>query len=65
VQVELVASSGDARFDAWVKRSAALALASVPRPPGQGAGLHPDGTRSEWAFYRTDDGVAVLLLRVY
>lgn len=65
VQVELVASSGDARFDAWVKRSAALALASAPKPPGYGAGLHPDGTRSEWAFYRTGDAVAVRLLRVY
>jgi TonB C terminal len=65
VHVELVASSGDAGFDAFVKHSAALALASVPKPPGQGAGLHPDGTRSEWAFYRAGEGVAVLLLRVY
>jgi hypothetical protein len=65
VAVELIASSGDASFDAWVKRSAALALAAVPRPPGHGAGLHPDGTRSDWAFYRSGDGVAVLLLRVY
>jgi hypothetical protein len=63
--VELVASSGDARFDAWAKRSAALALAAVPKPPGYGTGLHPDGTRSDWAFYRAGDGVAVLLLRVY
>jgi hypothetical protein len=65
VAVELVASSGDASFDAWVKRSAALALAAVPKPPGYGTGLHPDGTRSDWAFYRAGDGVAVLLLRVY
>jgi hypothetical protein len=65
VHVELVASSGDAAFDAWVKRSAPLALAAVPRPPAHGAGLHPDGTQSEWAFYRSGDGVAVLLLRVY
>jgi TonB C terminal len=63
--VELVASSGDARFDAWAKRSVALALAAVPKPPEHGTGLHPDGTRSDWAFYRTGDGVAVLLLRVY
>jgi hypothetical protein len=65
VAVELVASSGDPGFDAWVKRSAALALAAVPKPPEHGTGLHPDGTRSEWAFYRAEDGVAVLLLRVY
>jgi hypothetical protein len=61
----LVASSGDAGFDAFVLRSAALALAGVPKPPSYGAGLHPEGTRSEWAFYRAGEGVAVLLLRVY
>jgi len=65
LRVQLLASSGDATFDAWAQRSAALALAAVPRPPAQGAGLHPDGTRSDWAFYRTGDGAAVLLLRVY
>jgi hypothetical protein len=65
VRTELLASSGDATFDAWVKRSAALALAAVPKPPGFGAGLHPDGTRSDWAFFRQGDGVGVLLLRVY
>ena len=65
LSVQLVASSGDARFDAWAQRSAALALAAVPKPPGYGTGLHPDGTRSDWAFYRDGDGVAVLLLRVY
>jgi hypothetical protein len=65
IRTELLASSGDATFDAWVMRSAALALAAVPKPPGFGAGLHPDGTRSDWAFYRQGDGVAVLLLRVY
>jgi hypothetical protein len=65
VGAELVASSGDSTFDAWVRRSAALALASVPRPPAYGAGLHRDGTRSEWAFYREGEGVTVLLLRVY
>jgi hypothetical protein len=64
-RADLVASSGDASFDAWVRRSAALALAAVPKPPDHGAGLHPDGTRSDWAFYRTGDSVAVLLLRVY
>lgn len=61
----LVASSGDSGFDAWVQKSAALALAAVPKPPAYGAGLHPDGTRSEWAFYRSGDSVTVLLLRVY
>jgi hypothetical protein len=65
VRTELLASSGDATFDEWVRRSAPLALASVPRPPAYGAGLHQDGTRSEWAFYRSGDGVTVLLLRVY
>jgi hypothetical protein len=66
VAAELLASSGDASFDAWVRRSAALALAAVPRPPHQrGAGLHPDGTKSDWAFYRQGDGVSVVLLRVY
>jgi TonB C terminal len=63
---ELVASSGDKAFDAYVVEHAPLALAAVPRPPGrQGAGLHPDGTRTEWAFYRAGDGCGVLLLRVY
>jgi hypothetical protein len=65
VRAQLVASSGDTTFDTWVLRSAALALAAVPRPPAYGAGLHPEGTRSEWAFYRQGDGVSVLLLRVY
>ena len=63
---ELVASSGDKAFDAYVVKHAPLALASVPRPPArQGAGLHPDGTRTEWAFYRAGEGCGVLLLRVY
>ena len=65
MRAELIASSGDAAFDAFVQRSAALALAAVPRPPEKGAGLHPDGTRSEWAFYRSGEGVTVMLLRVY
>jgi TonB C terminal len=64
-RVALVASSGDAGFDAWVQRSAALALSAMPKPPESGAGLHPDGTRSEWAFFRSGDAVSVLLLRVY
>jgi TonB C terminal len=63
---ELVASSGDKAFDAYVVEHAALALAAVPPPPArQGAGLHPDGTRTEWAFYRAGSGCGVLLLRVY
>jgi hypothetical protein len=63
---ELVASSGDKAFDAYVVEHAPLALASVPRPPArQGAGLHPEGTRTEWAFYRAPQGCGVLLLRVY
>ena len=63
---ELVASSGDKAFDAYVVEHAPLALAAVPAPPArQGAGLHPDGTRTEWAFYRADGGCGVLLLRVY
>ena len=63
---ELVASSGDKTFDAYVVEHAALALAAVPRPPArQGAGLHPDGTRTEWAFYRAEGSCGVLLLRVY
>ena len=65
VRSELLASSGDTSFDAWVKRAAALALAAMPKPPDHGAGLHPDGTRSDWAFFRQGDGVSVLLLRVY
>jgi TonB-like protein len=63
---ELVASSGDKAFDAYVVEHAALALAAVPPPPArQGAGLHPDGTRTEWAFYRAGPGCGVFLLRVY
>jgi hypothetical protein len=63
---ELVASSGDKAFDAYVVEHAPLALAAVPPPPArQGAGLHPDGTRTEWAFYRAEGGCGVLLLRVY
>jgi hypothetical protein len=63
---ELVASSGDKAFDAYVVEHAPLALASVPRPPPrQGAGLHPEGTRTEWAFYRAGEGCGVLLLRAY
>jgi len=63
---ELVASSGDKAFDAYVVEHAPLALAAVPRPPArQGAGLHPEGTRTEWAFYRAPEGCGVLLLRVY
>lgn len=63
---ELVASSGDRAFDAYVVEHAALALAAVPPPPTrQGAGLHPDGTKTEWAFYRAEGGCGVLLLRVY
>ncbi len=63
---ELVASSGDKTFDAYVVEHAALALAAVPPPPArQGAGLHPDGTRTEWAFYRAGGSCGVLLLRAY
>jgi hypothetical protein len=63
---ELVASSGDKAFDAYVVEHAPLALAAVPPPPArQGAGLHPDGTRTEWAFYRAEGGCGVMLLRVY
>ena len=63
---ELVASSGDKAFDAYVVDHAPLALAAVPAPPArQGAGLHPDGTRTEWAFYRAEGGCGVMLLRVY
>ena len=63
---ELVASSGDKVFDAYVVEHAPLALAAVPRPPArQGAGLHPDGTKTEWAFFRAGGGCGVLLLRVY
>jgi hypothetical protein len=63
---ELVASSGDKSFDAYVQEHAKLALASVPRPPArQGAGLHPEGTRTEWAFFRAGAGCGVFLLRVY
>jgi hypothetical protein len=63
---ELVASSGDKTFDAYVVEHAALALAAVPPPPArQGAGLHPEGSRTEWAFYRAEGGCGVLLLRVY
>ena len=63
---ELVASSGDKAFDAYVLEHAALALAAVPAPPRRiGAGLHPDGTKTEWAFYRAGEGCGVLLLRVY
>jgi TonB C terminal len=65
VRATLVASSGDAAFDAWVQHAAQLALAAVPRPPDHGAGLHANGTRSDWAFYRSGDSVSVLLLRVY
>lgn len=63
---ELVAPSGDKAFDAYVLEHAALALAAVPPPPArQGAGLHPDGTRTEWAFFRAGAGCGVFLLRVY
>lgn len=63
---ELVASSGDKVFDAYVVEHAPLALAAVPRPPArQGAGLHPEGTKTEWAFFRAGAGCGVLLLRVY
>jgi hypothetical protein len=62
----LVASSGDKKFDAYVLEHAQLALAAVPRPPArQGAGLHPDGTRTDWAFYRAGASCGVVLLRVY
>ena len=63
---ELVASSGDKAFDAYVLDHARLALAAVPPPPArQGAGLHPEGTRTEWAFFRAGAGCGVFLLRVY
>jgi hypothetical protein len=62
----LVASSGDKKFDDYVLGHAQLALAAVPRPPArQGAGLHPDGTRTDWAFFRAGSGCGVVLLRVY
>lgn len=62
----LVASSGDKKFDEYVLEHAQLALAAVPRPPArQGAGLHSDGTRSDWAFYRAGSSCGVVLLRVY
>jgi hypothetical protein len=63
---ELIASSGDKKFDAYVLEHAALALAAVPAPPTrQGAGLHPDGTRTDWAFFRNGPSCGVILLRVY
>ena len=62
----LVASSGDKKFDEYVLEHAQLALAAVPRPPArQGAGLHSDGTRTDWAFYRAGSSCGVILLRVY
>jgi hypothetical protein len=63
---ELVASSGEKKFDAYVLEHAALALAALPAPPIRtGAGLHPDGTRSDWAFFRNGTTCGVALLRVY
>jgi len=63
---ELLASSGDKAFDAYVVEHAALALAAVPPPPARvGSGLHPEGTKTEWAFYRAEGGCGVALLRVY
>jgi len=63
---ELVASSGEKKFDAYVLEHAALALAAMPAPPTRtGAGLHPDGTRSDWAFFRNGATCGVALLRVY
>src|SRR5262249_18338660 len=63
---QLLAPRGDKAFDAYVLEHAALALAAVPPPPRRiGAGLHPDGTKTEWAFFRAPEGCGVLLLRVY
>jgi hypothetical protein len=63
---ELVASSGEKKFDAYVLEHAALALAALPAPPTRtGAGLHPDGTRSDWAFFRNGATCGIALLRVY
>jgi hypothetical protein len=63
---ELVASSGEKKFDAYVLEHAALALAALPAPPTRtGAGLHPEGTRSDWAFFRNGATCGVALLRVY
>ncbi len=46
----LVESSGNPVFDSHVMKTAPEALSKLPPPPESGAGLHPDGMKSLWAF---------------
>lgn len=46
----LVESSGNKQFDNFVIQRAPIAIEKVPPAPEKGAGIHPDGIRSTWAF---------------
>jgi hypothetical protein len=48
--VTLRKGSGDPGFDAFVLASARKGAQQAPAMPPQGAGIHPEGTRSVWSF---------------
>jgi hypothetical protein len=50
VKLSLIKSSGNKDFDAHVVRNAPNALKDLPPPPPDGAGVHPEGIHSLWAF---------------
>lgn len=52
-EVSLRKGSGDPRFDAFVLASARSGAQKAPTMPDHGAGIHPTGTRSVWAFQGT------------
>lgn|GEM_PF-327316 len=51
--VTLRKGSGDPRFDAFVLASAREGAQKAKAMPDHGAGIHPNGTRSVWAFVGT------------
>jgi hypothetical protein len=48
--ITLIESSGHRSFDQYVLKIAPTALDKLPSPPVKGAGIHPQGLRSTWAF---------------
>src|SRR5690606_5565377 len=48
--VSLVKGSGNVDFDRHVLSVAPRSIATLPPPPKEGSGIHPDGMRSHWAF---------------
>lgn len=50
IEAKILVSSGSKVFDQHVLKKAPEAIAKLPPPPKQGAGIHASGLRSVWQF---------------